>query len=164
VNFYTWNSGGEAFKWPGQEMTYVGNNIFKAVLPAGYDRVLYNNGEGQQTYDLNAPDLEDKIHIAMEHSGGGKYNCAAVAYHPNTAVTVLVGDADENGTVNLSDVLSMQKHLARIKTLAGSGLTAADINNDGDVNMADVLLVMQYLARYSNDYDIGQPRQTSVWS
>lgn len=164
VNFYTWNSGGEAFKWPGQEMTYVGNNIFKAVLPAGYDRVLYNNGEGQQTYDLNATDLEDKIHIAMEHNGGGKYSCAAVAYHPNTAVTVLVGDADENGAVNLSDVLSMQKHLARIKTLAGSGLTAADINNDGDVNMADVLLVMQYLARYSNDYDIGQPRQTSVWS
>lgn len=160
VNFYTWNSDGEAFKWPGRDMTHVGNNIYKAVLPAGYDRVLYNNGEGQQTYDLNAPDFENKIHIALEHNGGEKYSCAAVAYNPNTSVTVLVGDADENGTVNLADVLSMQKHLAKVKALTGIGLLASDINNNNDVSIADVLLVMQYLARYSNDYGIGQPRKT----
>lgn len=159
VNFYTWNSGGEAYKWPGQEMTLIKDNIYKAVLPAGYDKVLYNNGDSQQTYDLDAPVSGSKIHIAMGNNGGGKYSCAAVGYNPNTVITVMVGDTDQNGVVNLADVLSIQKHLARVKLISTAGLLSADINDDGEVNVADVLYIMQYLAKYSNDYDIGQPRQ-----
>lgn len=154
VNFYTWSSGGEAFKWPGQEMTPVGNNIYKAILPAGYDRVLYNNGQGQQTYDLDAADCGNKIHIATKHNGGGKYNCVTVGYSP--VITVMIGDADQNGFINLSDVLAIQKHLARIDTLSENGSLAADVNHDRIVNLEDVILIMRYLAGYANDHHIGE--------
>lgn len=159
VNYYTWNSSGEAFKWPGQEMTYIGNNIYKAVLPAGYQKVLYNNGEGQQTYDLDAPDFGNKIHMPAEHNNGGKYDCMPVDYSP--ILTVLVGDSDQNGAINLADVLTIQKHLAYVKFLAGSSIQAADINNDGSISVADVLALMRYLAQYSNEYKIGEIRQVT---
>lgn len=162
VNYYTWNSGGEAFRWPGQQMTYVGNNVYKAILPAGYDKVLYNNGEGQQTYDLEAPDRGNKIHKSMGYNGGGKYNCVTIDYNPNTVVTILIGDADQNGIINLADVLAIQKHLARVSLLSGPNEMAADINNDGSISVADVLPLMRYLAMYSNEYNIGEPREVLV--
>ena len=57
------------------------------------------------------------------------------------------GDVDLNGKVELSDVLMMQKYLAKIITLSEDQLKAGDVTDDGKVDVTDVLKIQNYLAK-----------------
>ena len=56
----------------------------------------------------------------------------------------LLGDANDDGNVNMKDVLLARKHLAGIEVTIN--LDNADCNCDGSVNMKDVLMLRKYLA------------------
>ncbi len=58
--------------------------------------------------------------------------------------TVLLGDANADGAVNLKDVLTMRKYLS--DTPVNIDLVAGDTNSDDVVNMKDVLTLRKYLA------------------
>lgn len=57
---------------------------------------------------------------------------------------VVIGDADDNGTINVSDVLTIRKHLAGDATAIN--LANADMNGDGRVDASDVLKLRKQLA------------------
>ncbi|MGN0551264.1 MAG: starch-binding protein, partial [Acutalibacteraceae bacterium] len=58
------------------------------------------------------------------------------------------GDVDMNGTVNMNDVLLVQKYLAKITTLSEEQLERARITHTtGDPVMNDVLQIQKYLAK-----------------
>ena len=59
VNAYVWRESDLAAPtaWPGQACTFVetnsyGEGVWQFVVPAGYDRVVFNDGSGNQTADL----------------------------------------------------------------------------------------------------------------
>ena len=55
VNFYYWSEENSAMiAWPGVNMESVGNNEYRAELPNGATKVIFNNGS-QQTNDLSIP-------------------------------------------------------------------------------------------------------------
>ncbi len=54
------------------------------------------------------------------------------------------GDVNDDGTVNMKDVLAMRQYLAGLTATINE--TAADVNDDGEVNMKDVLQVRKFLA------------------
>ena len=56
----------------------------------------------------------------------------------------LLGDANDDGAVNMKDVLVLRKQLAGMSPEIN--LINADCNGDGDVNMKDVLMLRKFLA------------------
>lgn len=64
---------------------------------------------------------------------------------PPVTPTVLVGDANRDGAVNLKDVLVMRKYLSGANV--DIDLVAGDMNGDGAVNMKDVLALRKELAK-----------------
>lgn len=53
VYAYLWSDGSEGpVAWPGTEMTLVANGVYKIELPNGINRVVFNNGSGDQTEDI----------------------------------------------------------------------------------------------------------------
>lgn len=75
---------------------------------------------------------------------------------PPVAITYILGDTNEDGTVDLKDVLMIQNYQARVLTLTGSQFLAADVNADGIVNVDDALNIQKYLSKMETAYAIGQ--------
>lgn len=75
---------------------------------------------------------------------------------PPVAITYILGDTNEDGAVDLKDVLMIQNYQARVLTLTGSQFLAADVNADGIVNVDDALNIQKYLSKMETAYAIGQ--------
>ncbi len=60
------------------------------------------------------------------------------------APVAFLGDADDDGAVNMKDVLTLRKQIADMTV--SCNLENADVNEDGDVNMKDVLMLRKFLA------------------
>ena len=65
---------------------------------------------------------------------------------PTTPGGILYGDANDDGAVNMKDVLAMRKCLAEIVPLDEINFQNSDVNVDGSVNMKDVLSVRKFIA------------------
>ena len=79
-----------------------------------------------------------------------------------TEVT-LYGDANNDGAINMKDVLIMRKYIADMPTEIN--LELADANGDGTVNMKDVLMLRKYLANLIDEIPgKGQTEPTATGS
>ena len=74
----------------------------------------------------------------------------------------LLGDANNDGKITISDVTAIQRHAAELYLLTGDDFTAADINGDGSVTIEDATILQRYLAEISVDYKIGEAIETST--
>ena len=63
-----------------------------------------------------------------------------------------LGDVDNNGKIDLSDVLAVQKYLAKAITLTGTQINAADVTRDGIVAIDDVLRIQMKLAHVIDEF------------
>ncbi|MDD5923362.1 MAG: dockerin type I repeat-containing protein [Clostridia bacterium] len=63
------------------------------------------------------------------------------------------GDADHDGKINMSDVTTIQKHIAELNDFTIC-LSCADVNGDG-VSLEDVVCVQKYLASLKSDSECG---------
>ena len=70
--------------------------------------------------------------------------------------SVLLGDANGDGYVNISDVTDIQRAVAEMGTLDDLRKKAADVNGDGVVTIDDATLLQMYLAEYETAYPIGE--------
>lgn len=88
------------------------------------------------------------LSAAMAASGLGiSAQAKTLSEQVKTPKTVLVGDCNQDGTVDLSDLVSMQLYLLRQKT-AGEmpeEQSAWDLNLDAQVNIVDLCLLKQML-------------------
>ena len=62
------------------------------------------------------------------------------------AADIIYGDANSDGKINLLDLISMRKHLA--KWNVEIDLAAADVKFDGNVNLLDLIQLRKYLAKW----------------
>ena len=69
--------------------------------------------------------------------------------------SVLLGDANGDGNVNISDVTDIQRAVAEMDTLDDLRKKAADVNGDGVVTIDDATFLQMYLAEFATDYPIG---------
>lgn len=52
-----------------------------------------------------------------------------------------MGDVDENGKLNMIDIIALQKYILNIRFLGADAKANADINLDGRINVFDLVLL-----------------------
>ena len=67
----------------------------------------------------------------------------------------LLGDADGDGEVTISDVTCIQRKLAEWPPDERFSESAADIDGNGEIEITDATLLQQWLAEMSVSYSIG---------
>ncbi|MGN1432731.1 MAG: dockerin type I repeat-containing protein, partial [Ruminococcus sp.] len=60
--------------------------------------------------------------------------------------TILYGDVNDDGIINVTDATLVQKYAAELTTLSADALKRADVNFDGVVNVHDSTLIRKYAA------------------
>ena len=68
----------------------------------------------------------------------------------------LLGDATEDGIINIMDATAVQKYLANLSELSETGLKLADVDGNGIVNIIDATAIQKYLAGLETGYAIGE--------
>ena len=64
-----------------------------------------------------------------------------------TEIDLLFGDANEDGLINIIDVVLIVAHILETADppLEGQGLIQADFNEDGVINVIDVVALVSYI-------------------
>ena len=62
--------------------------------------------------------------------------------------SIMIGDANGDGKVNVCDVTAIQRHVAEVELLTGACLFNADVNGDGEVTIDDATHLLRYLAEF----------------
>ena len=68
----------------------------------------------------------------------------------------MLGDVNGNNSITISDVTSIQRHLAEFETIEGISYDAADVDRDGVVTIEDATALQMYLAEYDLPYPVGE--------
>lgn len=69
---------------------------------------------------------------------------AKITIAQNEAPAAAIGDVNQDGTVNLTDVRLVMQHYNGAAVLEGQQVKNADTNGDGKVNLTDAKRIMQY--------------------
>lgn len=87
--------------------------------------------------------------LTLSNISASDRNANAVGITPrNGTFTVLAvrrGDINQDGTINVQDLILLIRHLTGESPLTGAALQAADVNGDGQVNVQDVVRLIQHL-------------------
>jgi hypothetical protein len=71
--------------------------------------------------------------------------------------TILLGDSDLDGKVNIRDASLIQKVTAFLETLDADGELASDVDGSGGVNIKDATVIQKYVAALETGYAVGEP-------
>ncbi|MBE6737715.1 MAG: hypothetical protein E7566_03550 [Ruminococcaceae bacterium] len=70
-------------------------------------------------------------------------------------VVSLIGDANEDGIVNIKDATAIQKHIASLIVLTDKGCSISDVDGSGEVNIKDATAIQKYIAGIYTGFQIG---------
>ena len=60
-------------------------------------------------------------------------------------VETLLGDANQDGEVNVIDVVIIVNHILVLELLPSMGVYISDVDGDGSITILDVIQVIQYI-------------------
>lgn len=80
----------------------------------------------------------------------------------SAAATLILGDADLDGSVTVLDATRVQRYLADMTTLSDEAKSAADADEDGDVTIMDATAIQRWLADMDDGHPIGDPIGTQT--
>lgn len=69
---------------------------------------------------------------------------------------VVLGDANNDGALSISDVTAIQRHVAEMQELEGLKFLAADVDKDGKIAISDATEMQMYFAEYETEFPIGE--------
>ena len=70
---------------------------------------------------------------------------------------LLLGDADGNGEVCITDATKIQRDIAKITIIADEFRRSSDVDGDGILTIMDATSIQRWLAQLSVTYPIGEP-------
>jgi hypothetical protein len=109
------------------------------------------SGATAETYTATNADVGKYIRLRVRSLGTG--NVASGNWYSNAIdPIVLLGDADQNGSVNSSDATAVLKHCVQTEPLTGNGLFAADVDRNGTVNSQDATYILQYATQIISSF------------
>ena len=115
----------------------MSSNTFENFVALMY----YDNGAWKLVEDASVTQIGTDYYLAFTSLGAYPY---AVLVGTEKEIEAIYGDANDDGAVNMKDVLLMRKYIAELTDEIN--LVNADVNVDGSVNMKDVLAVRKFVA------------------
>ncbi|MDO5446488.1 MAG: glycosyl hydrolase 53 family protein, partial [Prevotellaceae bacterium] len=141
MNFYAWDMNNKELNgsWPGRAITdtvvkggftwYRQN--FNITSKDYYFNLVFSTGTGTpQTVDVNHV-TEDSYFVITTSRNGDKYQVAETD-------CVILGDANDDGTVDVSDITCIANYILTSKPTTAFSFRNADINLDGVINVSDI--------------------------
>lgn len=120
---------------------------------AGFDRV-YKYFRGK-TYtedgDKNSNDLVGQLrdHMGFTYMSFmlSEKSDSEIDNYIATYESLIPGDVNSDGYINIKDVTMIQKHIAELEQLDENQSICADTNGDGTINIHDATLIQKYIAK-----------------
>ncbi|MBR1481841.1 MAG: dockerin type I repeat-containing protein [Ruminococcus sp.] len=103
--------------------------------------------------DVNAT-ASEKVFVTLPALEEGYAMPSDATYAVTVNKGYILGDADSDGDVTISDVSYIQKYIAELET-PDFNEKAADVNGDGSITIDDATLIQQFIAEMPVDYPIG---------
>jgi alpha-amylase len=72
------------------------------------------------------------------------------------------GDTNLDGKIDITDVTSIQKHLADISILSGDSLNVSDVNGDGRITIKDATFIQKFSLLMSDHAKVGEVYATKA--
>ena len=139
--------------------------IFTTQLYAALDCFNFSSGKpgnegGEQTSSITTFNPGQILIIDLDSAyikdGGIRYDASYdVLEKYTTGIDVLMGDANNDGVVDISDATLIQKYSSSYTELDDTQLFAGDVDGDGNIDVADVTLIQKYSASIETDTNIG---------
>lgn len=110
--------------------------------------------------DATEPDTSENTEPSS--TGSTEVTVPTTETTPTESTTVgagnayLLGDADQNGKINVKDATVIQKHAAKLLMLVGDAGICADVNADAKINIKDATAIQKFVAKIPVDYPIGE--------
>ena len=162
--------------WPGVKMTLdSATGYYVAEVPQGLEngRVIFTESKDATTNRYPA-DSEDGLALggnSMLFSAGNKWTVYSKVdptdptdptqptQPTQPTVTILLGDVTEDGKVNLSDAIALQKVSIGLITLTARQKAEGDIDGNEVINLVDAVYVQKYALQLGISYPIGQEKE-----
>ena len=64
---------------------------------------------------------------------------------PGEDETIVKGDVNGDGDINVTDIAMVASHVKGIKPLTAKQIKAADVNGDGDINVTDIAMIAAHI-------------------
>ena len=84
VYAYSWDDSGKSTQWPGEKMTYVGQNeynqaVYTIKVASDSKGLIFSNGYGSQTVDITS-NIQENAGFYISGNDGSKYSVGTYAY------------------------------------------------------------------------------------
>ena len=113
-------------------ITYGSGKYYIGALAEGVDEDALQKAEHEELCD----DFKWWIEGTEYHHIGSE------------STDMLIGDTNLDGHITISDVTSIQRHLAETHIFTDEQLALADTNGDGEININDATHLQKYLAEF----------------
>ena len=123
---------------------YTANYLSKVMLGTNVNTLINNMTKQYNTVSVNIKDRSGNTKNQGTIVTGDKVTLSSNDKSKSLEI-VIYGDVDGNGTITVTDLLFVQKHILGFTKLTGSFLTAADVNKDSKVNVLDILFIQKHL-------------------
>ena len=82
---------------------------------------------------------------------------ASVMIAPHAKTLMLLGDADCDGEICITDATMIQRDVAKITEIDDDCCCSADVDSDGIITIMDATNIQRWLVHFSVTYPIGEP-------
>ena len=123
---------------------YTTNYLSKVMLGTNVNTIITNMTKQYNTISVNIKDRSGNTKNQGTIVTGDKVTLSSGDKSKSLEV-VIYGDVDGDGSITVTDLLFVQKHILGFTKLTGSYLTAADVNKDSKVNVVDILFIQKHL-------------------
>ena len=126
------------------------DNVYMATIPTDHDMCIFSDNGGSQTFNQTIPGAD----YIYRNGAWEQYADAEVATQPSTggdSTKILVGDANFDGIISVSDATLVQRCAAELTTFNAKEKLAGDCNGDKIISVADATLIQKYAAEFNNE-------------
>lgn len=165
--------------WPGVKMEavgeYNGSTVYSYDVTSKYNMVIFNNNNGTQTDDTDYKSYayydnskKDWVSVDPPVNPTTAKPTVKPTDKPTQPATVapttpivgpvngVLGDADLDGVITITDATTIQRILAKLATATAKQKFLADVNGNGELDITDATYIQRYLAKLPIQYEVGK--------
>ena len=98
---------------------------------------------------LTDADGQEKEGSSLLQTGDTIRVYAANGVRRYRATVLIYGDVNQDGTIDIFDLVGVRNHIIQLKNLADSAFRAGDVNKDGTVDIFDLVGIRNHIIEYA---------------